>query len=197
MVPADIIKVKIRYQNNFNLTILERTFMESHCRLVALAICMALVLAGCTGPQMMTHQPGSSHIMQPIPAQAKLFIAVTCSDSVASSVVQAKLCKVLLNTGKFSGVEFGNATSSSLQMNLTIKVKRSSWDQRAFTGDFSYVGATGSIVSGATTLADIHEARSGSGGFAGAGGWATTCGEDSMITSLTNWLIEDIASSLK
>ena len=164
--------------------------------LFAMAICSSFVLTGCIGPQVMTHQPGSSHITQPIPPQAKLFMAITCNDSVASSEVHAKLGQALLKTGKFSSVELGNAPPGSLQMNLEIKVRRSSWDQRAFTRDFSYVGATGSIVSGATTLAVIHEARSGSGGLAGAGGWATT-GENSMITELTKWLIEDIANSLK
>lgn len=186
--------MKIKNQSNINLTILDRTLMKFYCRLFAMAICPAFVLTGCTGPQMMTHQPSSSHMTQSIPAQAKLFIAITCDDSVASSAVHAKLCKALLKTGKFSSVEFGNATPGSLQMNIEIKVKRSSWDQRAFTGDFSYVSATGSIVSGTTTLAVIHEVRSGSGGLAGTGGWATT-GENSMITGLTDWLIEDIASS--
>jgi hypothetical protein len=172
--------------------------MEIYSYLIrgAAAACSLMAMTGCTGPQMMTHQPSSTKFIQSIPPNAKLYVTTTCNDSVADSVVHARLAPALLVTGKFASVEFGEATPESLQLNLEIEVRRSAWSHRAFRGDFSLVSAKGRIVTQGTTCIEIHETRSGPGGMMGGGGWLAA-GEDSMTKTLTRSVINDVAVSLK
>jgi hypothetical protein len=156
----------------------------------------ALFGSGCVGPKMITSQPSSSRNLQPIPANAKLFVVSKCDDGVAYSVVQNKLAKALRGTGKFATIECGATTSNGLQLNIEIRVERSRWGRRAYNGDFSRVILNGELVSGQTTLVTLHESRSGSGGVFGAGGFLA-CGEDRMVKSLTCWVIQDAADYLE
>jgi len=169
--------------------------MKISVMIASMGCCLGL-LTGCAGPKMITSQPSSTKVMGPIPPKARLFVATTCGDPVANSVVRAKLAKALLRTGRFSSVEYGTATSDGLQMTLEIHAKPSLWRQRAFTGDFTRVSAGGGIASGATELVSFHESRSGAGGLFGAGGW-TTCGEKHMVKTLTRWLVRDLAERVE
>jgi hypothetical protein len=170
--------------------------MKNYSKAVVLAACCVLILAGCTGPKIITRQPSSSKMLRPIPPNATLFVACSCDDGVANSIVQDKLVRVLRNTGKFAAVESGTATSDDLQLNIEIRAKRSLWSRRAYNGDFSRVSAGGVLVVGQVTLVELNESRSGSGGPFGSGGM-TSCGEDGMIKALTRWVIQDVADYLK
>lgn len=163
---------------------------------ILMAGAVLLGISGCVGPKIVTNQPSSSSMLQPIPPNTKLYIRSTCDDDVADSVVQGKLTRALRNTGKFAAVEYGTATPGSLQLDIEIRVNRSLWGHRAFNGDFTRVRADGSLMADHTTLVTLHACRSGSGGLFGAGGWMAS-GEDGMVKSLMRWVIQDVADYLK
>ena len=168
-----------------------------------LGACALLVTGGCAGPKAMSNHQSQSRAWHPLPSVASVSIRPSSEggsgEMAQSTALRQTLAAKLVASGVFRTVDVGGGAEYDPILVIDVtRVTRAGWGNRAFAvGARSSVRAEGKLISSnQSVIATISEMRSAQGGIVGAGGWIT-CGEESMITALRNWVAEDICDSLK